>query len=63
MPVRHKGQVLASINVVFLKKAMPVTDAAARYLEPLTAAVRKIEARLDERDTDKQPLPEQLPGA
>lgn len=63
MPVRHKGQVLASINVVFLKKAMPVTEAAARYLEPLTAAVRKIESRLEERDTGKAVLPEPLPGA
>lgn len=60
MPVRHKGQVLASINVVFLKKAMPVADAAARYLEPLTAAVRKIELLLEERNTGKTFLPEQL---
>ncbi len=60
MPVRHKEHVLASINVVFLKKAMPVADAAARYLEPLSVAVRKIELLLEEREAGKISRPEQL---
>lgn len=54
MPVRHRGSVLASINVVFLKKAMAVAEAAERYLPPLKAAVEKIERQLDESDI---PLP------
>lgn len=54
MPVRHKGSVLASINVVFLKKAMAVAEAVDRYLPALKAAVEKIEKRLDESDA---PLP------
>lgn len=48
MPVRHKGAVLASINVVFLKKAMQIAEAAERYLPALRAAVEKIEAGLNE---------------
>ena len=54
MPVRHKEHVLASINVVFLKKAMTAADAAARFLPALRAAVEKIEAALNESDA---PLP------
>lgn len=50
MPLRHKEKVLASINIVFLKKAISVTEAAARYLPHLQSAVRKIESRLNELD-------------
>ena len=54
MPIRHKGNVLASINVVFLKKAMPIAEAAERYLPALKAAVAKIENSLNENGV---PLP------
>jgi len=55
MPVRHKEHVLASINVVFLKKAMNATEAAVRFLPALQAAIEKIETSLNESDT---PLPQ-----
>lgn len=51
VPIRHNGHVLASINVVFLKKAMSLAEAVERYLPELNAAVGKIQARLSEMDT------------
>lgn len=48
MPIFHKEQVLACINVVFLRKAMSAGQAVEHLLPALTAAVRKIEARLDD---------------
>ena len=48
VPVRHRGHILACINVVFLRKAVSVGEAARRYLPELQAAVRKIERRLDD---------------
>lgn len=50
IPISHKGHILASINVVFLKKAMKVTEAAERYLPELRKAVEKIQTLLMERD-------------
>lgn len=47
LPVRHQGQLLACINVVFLKKAISVSEAAERFLPELRAAVAKIEACLE----------------
>lgn len=49
MPVRHNDQVLATINVVFLKKAMDAGDGAKQLLPALQAAVSKIEYRLNEK--------------
>ena len=46
LPIRHQERVLASINIVFLKKAISVGEAAQRYLPNLQAAVAKIESRL-----------------
>jgi IclR family mhp operon transcriptional activator len=61
VPVRHKGQILACINVVFLRKAVKTAEAAQRYLPELLAAAKKIETLLDARDA---PVPErQLSGA
>jgi len=58
VPVRHNGTALASINVVFLKKAMSVAEAVERYLPELNLAVEKIEIRLNEMDTSaKNRLP------
>lgn len=51
VPIRHNGHVLASINVVFLKKAMSLAEAVERYLPELNSAVGKIQARLSEMDT------------
>lgn len=48
MPVRHRGKVLACINVVFLRKAIDVADGARRFLPDLQAAVAKIESRLND---------------
>lgn len=50
LPVRHKEHVLAAINVVFLKKAVGIAEAAERLLPHLRAAVEKIETRLNESD-------------
>lgn len=51
VPVRHKEHVLASINVVYLRKAMSTKEAVERYLPELNAAVAKIETRLNEMET------------
>lgn len=48
MPVRHRNKVLASINIVFLKKAMNITEGASRMLPHLQFAVNAIEKSLDE---------------
>lgn len=50
VPVHHGNQILATINVVFLRKAIPVTEAVQRYLPELQAAVNKIESRLQSHD-------------
>lgn len=50
MPIRHKNSILACINIVFLKKAMKIPEAAERYLPELKLAVQKIEKLLSERD-------------
>jgi len=55
VPIRHKGSVLAAVNVVFLKKAVPMDEAVRRYLPELNAAVEKIERRLDELETPVLP--------
>lgn len=47
VPLRHQGNVLATINVVFLRRAKGLDDAAQAYLPELKAAVAKIEALLD----------------
>lgn len=47
LPIRHQGGILGCLNVVFLKKAMSVGEAAERYLPALRAAIAKIESRLD----------------
>jgi len=50
LPVRHKEHVLATINIVFLKKAVSVAEASERLLPHLSAAVKRIETRLDDSD-------------
>lgn len=49
VPVHHDGHVVATINLVFLKKAMSVADAAEKFLPDLHAAVEKIESGMTER--------------
>ncbi len=46
VPIRHEAQVIACINVVFLRKAISVNDAVERYFPTLQAAVKNIEDRL-----------------
>ena len=48
LPIRHNEHVLACINIVFLKKAVPMSEAVERYLAPLKMAVEKIESNLGE---------------
>jgi IclR family mhp operon transcriptional activator len=50
LPIRHKEHVLAAINIVFLKKAVGIPEAAERLLPHLQAAVEKIETSLNESD-------------
>lgn len=50
LPIHHKGQVLATINVVFLRKALGIPEASRRYVPELRAAVNKIEAQLADAD-------------
>lgn len=47
LPVRHKEHVLATINIVFLKKAISIDEAAESLLPHLRAAVEKIERCLN----------------
>lgn len=46
-PIRHRGSILATINIVFLRKAMSVSEAGTRYLPILQATIGKIEGMLD----------------
>jgi IclR family mhp operon transcriptional activator len=48
LPIFHRGSILGSINLVYLRKAMPISEAAQRYLPDLRAAVHKIEGLLEE---------------
>lgn len=47
LPIRHGSGILATINIVFLRKAMTIPEAAERYLPELRAAIQKIETMLD----------------
>ncbi|OWW19958.1 DNA-binding transcriptional regulator [Noviherbaspirillum denitrificans] len=49
VPVFHGGRVLATINVVFLKKAVSLSEAGEKFLPELQAAARKIEMLLEEK--------------
>lgn len=51
VPIRHRGNILATINVVFLRKAISLPDAAKAYVPELQAAVAKIQRLLSERET------------
>lgn len=46
LPIQHQGAILGCINVIFLRKAMSIADAAQRYLPDLRQAIDKIEAQL-----------------
>ena len=58
LPIRRGGQVLACINLVYLKRAMSLQEAVKKYLTPMRTAVEKIEAGLvDAEDaTSRQSL-------
>jgi len=46
LPVRGRAQVVGAVNVIYFRNAMTAEEAADRYLTPLAAAVRRIEAAL-----------------
>ncbi len=48
VPIVHEHKVLATLNVVFLRKAVNAAEAARRYFPELQAAAQKIEAKLRE---------------
>jgi len=48
LPIRRQASILACVNIVFLRKAMSLAEAAERFLPHLRTAVAKIEQRLDE---------------
>jgi IclR family mhp operon transcriptional activator len=50
LPVRRDGRVLACVNVVYLRRAMTIEEAAKRYLPALRAAIAKIEGGLAKSD-------------
>ncbi|WP_028311804.1 DNA-binding transcriptional regulator [Derxia gummosa] len=49
LPVRHGGQVLGAVNVVFLARAFDTAEAARRFLPALAKAAARIEEQLAER--------------
>lgn len=53
LPIQHQNHILGCINVVFLKKAMSIQEAAERYLPDLRAAIHKIETRLEASRVDQ----------
>lgn len=46
MPIRHRDDVLGSINVVYLRRALSAEQAAERLVPPLRQAVQEIERQL-----------------
>lgn len=59
VPIRHRGLVLACLNVIVLRTAMPVEEISRRYLLALRRAAARIEAGLDAQDLA---IPETLDG-
>jgi len=49
MPIIHENRVLASLNVVYLARALRLDEAVLRYADSLQAAVQKITDALRER--------------
>jgi len=49
MPIQYRGNTLATINVVFLKKALSVNEAVDRYLPELRNAIEMIQTQLIQR--------------
>jgi IclR family mhp operon transcriptional activator len=47
VPVRHGERVVCCLNISFIASALTPAEAAARYLDPLNAAARRIERQLD----------------
>jgi IclR family mhp operon transcriptional activator len=47
VPVKHGERVVCCLNISFIASALTPAEAAARYLDPLKAAARRIERQLD----------------
>ena len=46
IPVMHEEQVMGCLNLVYIAKAMPIEEAARRYLPAMQGVVEKIQAQL-----------------
>lgn len=46
IPVIHHEQVMGCLNLVYIAKAMPIEEAARRYLPAMQGVVRQIQAQL-----------------
>jgi IclR family mhp operon transcriptional activator len=58
LPICHADRILGSLNVVYLKRAMTIKDAIARYLPALRATISKIETQCAARGTEGAPVRE-----
>jgi IclR family mhp operon transcriptional activator len=47
LPIRSKGRPVACVSAMFIKSAVSLDDAASRYLGPMHAVVRRVEAQLE----------------
>ncbi len=49
MPIIHEKKVLASLNIVYLTRALSTDEAAKKYIPALRSAVEKIAALIQEQ--------------
>jgi IclR family mhp operon transcriptional activator len=56
LPIHHGTKLLGCLNVVFLKRVLPVKEATSRYLPALRAAVYKIEAGCSRKIPPPEPV-------
>jgi IclR family mhp operon transcriptional activator len=48
----HEHRVVGCLNLVYIAKAMPIKEAAIRYLPAMQCVIDKIEAGLDTEASD-----------
>ena len=46
IPIMHEARVMGCLNLVYIAKAMPVEEAARRYLPAMRSVVEKIQVGL-----------------
>lgn len=54
VPIRHGEQVLGSLNLIYIAKAMPIEEAARRYLGSMRSMVGQIEQQLERQDAEQR---------